>query len=300
MTGVGVDSARTAAAPESPEDAGPVGLAVLRGALRARLAPVGIVVLAAAVAAGALAPVIAPYDPLRPDVQQLLAPPGLAHPFGTDDLGRDVLSRVVYGARVSMAVGLVAVALAFALGVTIGVAAGYAGGWLEGVAVRLVDALLSFPALILALAIATVLGAGLTAVMVAIAVVYVPTFARLSRGQVLVVREHEFVVAARALGVGDIRIVVRHILPAIAAPLVVQTSLSIAFAILAEASLSFLGLGMKPPQPSWGSMVSEGRQYLRSAPWTVFAPGAAIFLVVMSLNFVGDALRDALDPRSRP
>jgi len=266
-------------------------------ALRARLAPLWLAVCLLMLLAAVGAPILAPYDPTKVDSEALLDGPSRPHLLGTDQLGRDVLSRIVYGARASLAAGLSSVAAALLVGTTIGVVAGYLGGWVDNVAMRLMDTLLSFPALLLALAITVVLGAGLVAVIVAISIVYVPTFARLARGQVLAAREQEFVLAARAVGVADVRIMARHILPNIAAPLIVQASLSIAFAILTEASLSFLGLGVKPPDPSWGSMVSDGRQYLREAPWVVFGPGAAILLTVTALNVLGDALRDALDVR---
>lgn len=272
---------------------------LLRRLLKARLAPLGGLICLLALIAAIFAPLFAPDDPNRTDIMNSLQPPGLHHWLGTDDLGRDILSRVIFGARVSLLVGLISVGAALLLGSTIGVLAGYFGGWLDNAAMRVMDAILSFPALVLALAIAAVLGPGLAAPMIAIAVVYVPNFARLTRGQVLSVREMEFVLAARTMGGGHGRLMARHVLPNITAPLIVQTSLSVAFAILAEASLSFLGLGISPPAPSWGRMVSEGRQYLQDAPWLVFGPGAAIFILVMGLNFLGDALRDALDPRLR-
>ena len=263
------------------------------------LALLGFTICLAAILAALFAPLITPFDPNKPDIMISLEGPSATHWLGTDDLGRDVLSRIIFGARVSLLVGLVSVGAALVVGATIGMLSGYLGGWLDTVLMRAMDSILSFPALVLALAIAAALGTGLKAPMIAIAVVYVPTFARVTRGQVLTVRELEFVVAARTVGVGKSRIMRRHILPNILAPLIIQTSLSVAFAILAEASLSFLGLGVKPPTPSWGRMVSEGRQYLQDAPWIVFGPGFAIFIMVMGLNFFGDALRDALDPRLR-
>ncbi|MBV9132359.1 MAG: ABC transporter permease [Chloroflexi bacterium] len=244
------------------------------------------------------APVISPYDPLHQDVNNLLGPPSVLHPFGTDNTGRDVLARVVWGSRVSLAAGLVSVAIALLVGCAIGLAAGYWGGRLDSVLMRLIDAVLSFPALVLALALGAVLGAGLGGVLIALGVVYTPTFARLMRGQVFSVRTREFVQAARVLGGADTWILSRHILPNAATPIVVQASLSIGFAILAEASLSFLGLGIQPPEPSWGSMINAGRGYLQQAPWLVFGPGAALFVTVLALNFLGDGIRDALDPRA--
>lgn len=273
--------------------------AFIRRLRRRPLALLGFTICIAVILAALFAPLITPFDPNKPDIMVSLEGPSAAHWLGTDDLGRDVLSRIIFGARVSLLVGLVSVGAALVVGATIGMLSGYLGGWLDTVLMRAMDSILSFPALVLALAIAAALGTGLKAPMIAIAVVYVPTFARVTRGQVLTVRELEFVVAARTVGVGNSRIMRRHILPNILAPLIIQTSLSVAFAILAEASLSFLGLGVKPPAPSWGRMVSEGRQYLQDAPWIVFGPGFAIFITVMGLNFFGDALRDALDPRLR-
>ena len=270
---------------------------VLRRMRRVRFASLGVGVVAGAVFLALFAGFLAPLDPIRPDLNRSLEPPGSTHPLGTDDLGRDILSRVIYGARVSVLAGVVSIAMALLGGVSLGVTSGYWGGWVDHVIMRLMDSLLSFPAIVLALAIAAVIGAGLTNVMIAIGIVSTPTFARLARGQTLSVRELEYVGAARALGARDLRIMRVHLLPNIAAPLIVQTSLSIAFAILAEASLSFLGFGVKPPEPSWGAMVSMGRGYLQQAPWIVFGPGAAIFITVMGFNFVGDALRQALDPR---
>jgi peptide/nickel transport system permease protein len=270
---------------------------MLRAALTARGAAFGLAVIALVVLMAVLAPVLSPYDPLHQDVNNLLGPPTPFHPFGTDNTGRDVLSRVIWGARVSLIAGLVSVAIALVVGCAIGLAAGYWGGRLDSVLMRLIDAVLSFPALVLALALGAVLGAGLGGVLIALGVVYTPTFARLMRGQVLSVRTREFVQAARVIGGADTWILWRHVLPNAATPIVVQASLSIGFAILAEASLSFLGLGVQPPEPSWGSMINAGRGYLQQAPWMVFGPGAALFVTVLGLNFLGDGIRDALDPR---
>ena len=230
---------------------------------RARFATLGIVVVACVVFLALFAGFLAPLDPIKLDLNISLEPPGPTHPLGTDDLGRDILSRVIYGARVSLLAGVVSVAIAFLGGVGLGVISGYWGGWVDNVIMRLMDSLLSFPAIVLALAIAAVIGAGLTNVMIAIGIVNTPIFARLARGQTLAVRELDYVGASRVLGACDLRIMRVHVLPNIAAPLIVQTSLSVAFAILAEASLSFLGFGVKPPEPSWGSMVSMGRGYLQ-------------------------------------
>jgi peptide/nickel transport system permease protein len=273
---------------------------VLRRAASARLAPLGAVVMLAALAAAALAPVLSPYPPLKQDLAQSLAAPGRAHLLGTDNVGRDVLSRTIWGTRISLVAGFVSVALATLMGSLIGLVAGYWGGGVDGLCMRLVDALLSVPPLVLALALGAVLGADLTGVVIALGVVYTPTFARLMRGQVLGIKASEYAEAARALGAPAWRIAWRHVLPNASTPIVVQASLSVAFAILAEASLSFLGLGVQPPDASWGSMINAGRGYLQQAPWIVFAPGAALLVTVLGLNFVGDAVRDALDPRLRP
>src|SRR5437660_87065 len=222
---------------------------------------------------------------------------GGAHLLGTDNVGRDVLSRVIWGTRISLVAGFVSVAMALLTGGVLGLVAGYSGGRVDGLVMRAMDAVLSFPPLVLALALGAMLGAGLTGVLIALGVVYTPTFARIMRGQVLGIKSREYVDAARALGAPAWRIAVRHVLPNAAAPMVVQASLSVAFAILAEASLSFLGLGIQPPAASWGSMINAGRGYLQQAPWIVFGPGAALFVTVVGLNFVGDAVRDALDPR---
>lgn len=270
---------------------------VLRRALGARWAFVGLLVVVAAVAAAIGAPLVSPYDPLKQDLGNLLAAPNGRHLLGTDNVGRDILARVIWGTRVSLLVGCASVAMAVVAGSLLGLAAGYWSGRLDGVVMRLMDAVLSFPALVLALALGAVLGAGLLGVLLALGVVYTPTFARLMRAQVLSIRSREYVEAARVLGAPDWRILRRHVLPNAATPIVVQASLSVAFAILAEASLSFLGLGVQPPEPSWGSMINAGRGYLQQAPWIVFGPGAALFVTVLGLNFVGDAIRDALDPR---
>lgn len=272
---------------------------VLRQAARTRLGPLGVVVMLVAIVVALFASVISPYDPLKQDLGNTLARPDRAHLMGTDNVGRDVLSRMVWGTRVSLMAGFGSVALAVATGGLLGLLAGYAGGRTDGLVMRVMDAVLSFPPLVLALALGAVLGAGLTGVVIALAVVYTPTFARLMRGQVLTITARDYVEAARALGAPGWRVAWHHVLPNAAAPIVIQASLSVAFAILAEASLSFLGLGIQPPGASWGSMINAGRGYLQQAPWIVFWPGAALFVTVVGLNFVGDAVREALDPRLR-
>ncbi len=269
-----------------------------RRALSARGAIVGGAVLLVALGLAVLAPVVSPYDPLKQDLNSLLAAPSAEHLLGTDNVGRDILARVIWGTRVSLIAGAGSVAIAVLAGCLLGLLAGYWRGPVDDLVMRVMDAVLSFPALVLALALGAVLGAGLGSVLIALSVVYLPTFARLMRGQVLTIRAREYVQAARLLGAPDLRILLRHVLPNAITPIVVQASLTIAFAILAEASLSFLGLGVRPPEPSWGGMINAGRGYLQQAPWFVFGPGAALFVTVLGLNFVGDAVRDALDPRT--
>jgi peptide/nickel transport system permease protein len=267
--------------------------------LRQRLAvPAGLVLLVVLLAA-LLANVLAPYDPERQDYAHVLEPPSLAHVMGTDDIGRDVLSRVIYGARTSMSVGLVAVGLSVLIGVPLGLIAAYHHGWLDDTLMRAMDAVSAFPELVLALGITAALHPGLLNVMVAIGVVSVPQFARLARGQALSVREQDFVSAARLMGAGPARVIARHLWPNVTAPIIVQASLRVAGAIVAEASLSFLGAGVPPPTASWGSMLQASYQYTETAPWLALFPGGAIFLSVLAINVVGDALRSALDPRLR-
>ncbi len=267
--------------------------------LRGHLAKVGLAVIAALVVAAALAPWLAPYDPTEQALDRMLQSPGRPYLLGTDDLGRDILSRLLYGARVSLLVGVLSVGISLVVGVSLGLVAGYRGGWVDEVTMRVMDGLLAFPALVLALAITAALGPSLRNAMIAIGVVGIPGFARLVRGQVLSLRAQEYVEAARAAGLGDGRIILRHILPGTLAPIIVHASLRVAFAVLAEAGLSFLGLGTQPPTPSWGAMLNVGREYLEMAPWLSVAPGAAIFVTTLSFNFLGDGLRDALDPRLR-
>ena len=258
---------------------------------------VGAVLVCAFVLVAALAPLLSPYDPVSADFANVLSPPTRAHPFGTDDIGRDILSRVVYGSRISLQAGLFTVAVALCIGLPLGLVAGYLGGRVDNVIMRGLEVILSFPGLVLALGITAVLGPKLIHALFAIGVVFVPNFARLIRAQVLSVKEHDFVAAARALGASDRRLVILHILPNCLAPLLVQCSFSVAFGILTEAALSFLGMGTQPPTPSWGIMLSAGRGYLEQAPWLGAFPGLAIFLAVLGFNLLGDGIRDALDPR---
>lgn len=272
---------------------------VFRHLLSHRLAVVGMGILLGMVLMALLAPLLSPYSPTQTDFAALQKPPSPQHPFGTDELGRDILSRVLYGARVSLSAGIFSVALALGIGGLVGLVAGYYGGRVDNLLMRLVDAMLAFPFLVLAIALAAVLGPSLQNTMLAIAVVTLPVFARLMRGQVLAERPKEYVQAALALGAGDLRVLLGHLLPNILGPLIVQVSLSTANAILAEATLSFLGLGVQPPMPSWGSMLNAARGYLAYAPWMAVFPGVAIFLSVLAFNLIGDGLRDALDPRLR-
>jgi len=242
---------------------------------------------------------ITPYNPLAQSIPDRLQAPSAEHWFGTDELGRDVLSRVLDGASVSLQVGFVAVGISLVAGSLIGLMAGYYGRWLDDGLMRFMDVLFAFPAILLAIVVVAVLGPGITNAMIAIGIVYTPIFARIARASSLSVREEVYVRAARSSGGGDLRIMARHVLPNIAAPLIVQTSLSLAFAILSEAALSFLGLGVQPPDPSWGRMLSEGRSFIEQAWWMALFPGLAIFVVVLAFNVLGDALRDVLDPKQR-
>jgi peptide/nickel transport system permease protein len=265
----------------------------------ARLVIGGVIVLLLAFVSIS-APWTAPYDPTAVDAGSSLLPPGPRHWLGTDDLGRDVLSRVIWGSRVSLFVSLVSVSIGLTIGVGLGLAAGYLGGLVDLLAMRVIDALLAFPALILAISITAALGPQVQNAMIAIGIVAIPAYTRLTRGQVLSVREREYVTAARLVGVSPLRIAVRHILPNVSNSLIVQATLSIAFAILAEATLSFLGLGVQPPAPSWGQDISYSQRYLTNMIWWMsVGPGVAIFLAVFAFNFLGDALRDALDPQLR-
>ena len=244
-----------------------------------------------------LAPRIAPEGIDQENLVGRLKPPSAAHLLGTDELGRDVFSRVIYGARISMTVGFVAVAGALATGALLGITAGYAGGWLEGLIMRLMDVMLAFPSIILAIGIVAMRGPGLNNTILAVSVVNIPIYARVARASTLSIKEHEYVTAARALGARSWRILLRAVLPNGASPLVVQATLGVAGAILDAAALGFLGLGAQPPTPEWGAMLSDAYKYLLTAFWAALAPGAAIALVVLSFNLAGDGLHDALDPR---
>jgi peptide/nickel transport system permease protein len=284
--------------PAPPTGAGPWRRA-LRRLVRRRTAMVGLAVVLAFIVLAVFAPWVSPQDPLATSWSAIRQAPSAGHWFGTDDIGRDVLSRVIWGTRASLLAGVVAVSISVALGVPIGLAAGFAGGVVDALISRLTDAFLACPFLILAIALAAFLGPNLTNAMIAIGVSATPIFVRLTRAQVINVKVEDYIEAARALGNSPLRIAWRHVLPNIVAPVIVQSTLAIAAAIIAEASLSFLGLGQQPPAPSWGSMLNTAKNYVDNAPWMAIWPGLAIFFLVLSFNLLGDGLRDALDPRQR-
>jgi peptide/nickel transport system permease protein len=266
---------------------------------RRRGAIIALAVVVAFVLIAISAPWLAPFDPVETSWSAIRQAPSATHWFGTDDIGRDVLSRVIWGARASLLAGVVSVSISLALGVPIGLAAGFAGGFVDALISRITDAFLACPFLILAIALAAFLGPNLTNAMIAIGVSATPIFVRLTRGQVINVKVEDYIEAARALGNPPFRIAWRHVLPNILAPVLVQATLAIAAAIIAEASLSFLGLGQQPPAPSWGSMLNVAKNYVDNAPWMAVWPGLAIFVLVLAFNVFGDGLRDALDPRQR-
>jgi peptide/nickel transport system permease protein len=268
-----------------------------RRLLRRRGAAVGVVVIVFVVTVAVFAPIVAPYDPLATSWSAIRKAPSAAHWFGTDEIGRDVLSRVIFGARASLLAGVVAALISLSIGVPIGLLAGYAGGRTDMLISRLTDAVLACPFLILAIALAAFLGPSLTNAMIAIGVSATPVFIRLTRGQTLAIKSEDFVLAARAIGNRPWRIALVHVLPNVVPALIVQATLAIAAAVIAEASLSFLGLGQQPPAPSWGSMLNTAKNYMDNAPWMAVWPGLSIFVLVLSFNLVGDGLRDALDPR---
>ncbi|MBI4829670.1 MAG: ABC transporter permease [Nitrospinae bacterium] len=264
---------------------------------RDTLALAGALIVAALAVTAALAPLIAPYDPAAIDTGNLLSPPTAAHPFGTDDLGRDVFSRMVYGARISLTVGFVAVSIAIVTGAVVGAAAGYAGGWVDGLLMRFVDLMLTIPSFFLILAVIAFLEPSIYNIMIVIGATGWMGVARLVRAEFLALREREFVLAARALGVGSASIVFRHILPNAMAPILVSATLGVGSAILTESSLSFLGIGVRPPTPSWGNILTLGKDYIEFAWWLSVFPGLAILITVMGYNLLGEGIRDALDPR---
>lgn len=264
---------------------------------RNRKAVVGLIILIIITLSAIFAPWVATHDPAQQDLRARLQPPSAEHWLGTDNFGRDIYSRIIYGARISLRVGLISVSIALALGGTMGLVAGFFGGRIDSVLMRIVDVLLALPAILLALAVVATIGPGLNNVMVAVGIAYSPNFARVTRAAVLQVRELDYVAAAQALGASNLRMMFRHILPNALNPVIVQVTLATAGSILSAAGLSFLGLGAQPPTPEWGSMLSSARSYIRVAHHTVTFPGLAIMLTVLALNMVGDGLRDALDPR---
>jgi peptide/nickel transport system permease protein len=282
---------------EPPEEGQRFALLAALFDSRVTIAAAGFVVVILVLAV--IGEAIAPYGANEINVVNQLQPPNLTHFFGTDELGRDVFSRVIIAARPSVMVSILSVTLALIMGVTIGLLSGFFGGWTDVLGMRSMDVIFSFPVMLLALAIVAMLGPGIWPAILAIAVVYTPFFARITRASVLTVREETYIKAARSIGASNTRILRLHVLPNIMAAIIVQTSLSLAFAILTEAALSFLGLGVQPPTPSWGRMLFDGRGFVTQAWWMAVFPGAAIFLTVLALNLVGDAMRDALDPRQR-
>lgn len=273
--------------------------ALMRRLFRRPAAMVGLTFILVMVLAAVFAPFVTAHDPLAQDYTAIRQPPGAGHLFGTDELGRDIFARVIFGARASLLAGTLSVGIAMAIGVPFGLAAGYLGGWTDLVISRVVDALLAIPFLVLAIALAAYLGPSLSNAMIAIGVSAAPLFVRLTRGQVLSVKSEDYVEGARAVGNSHFRVAFRHILPNILPALIVQATLTLAAAIVFEASLSFLGLGQTPPSPSWGSMLNTAQRSLTTAPWIAVWPGMAIFFTVLSFNLLGDGLRDALNPRSR-
>jgi peptide/nickel transport system permease protein len=260
-------------------------------------ARIGLAIVAICLLVAIFAPLLAPHDPTEIFPGQLRKPPSLRFVMGTDEIGRDILSRVIFGSRVSMRVGLISVGIAMVWGTLLGLLAGYAGGWVDALIMRVVDVLLAFPGILLAIAIVAVLGPGIDNVMIAVGIEAVPAYVRTVRASTLSVREHDFVLAARASGASGARIIGRHILPNVLAPIVVLATLGVGLAILTAAGLSFIGIGAQPPTPEWGSMLATARTYVRDAPWIAAFPGLAIVVLVLGLNLLGDGLREGLDPR---
>ncbi|MFN8591981.1 MAG: ABC transporter permease [Thermomicrobiales bacterium] len=293
-----VDTAGRLAAPTSRDRPGATR-AFFQQLTANRLALAGLLIIIVLTLVAICAPWIAPHDPYLQVAADALQPPSWQHPFGTDNVGRDTLSRLIYGTRISLFVGVTAMILAAVIGIPLGLLAGYFGGWFDTLTMRALDALLAFPALLLAIFIVAVLGPSLSNAILAIGIIYIPAFARLTRASVLSLREKEFVEAARCLGASNGRIMWRSILPNCASSLIVQFTLGIGYAMLIEAGLSFLGLGVQPPTPAWGQMVGLARNFITIAPWLITYPGLAIFIAVLAFNFLGDGLREATDPRLR-
>jgi peptide/nickel transport system permease protein len=291
---VELNNSITAAPPKINE-----GWRIIKVMVGRKVVVAGIIVIFLSIIAAIFSPQLSPYDPNEPDLVNSLLKPSWQHLLGTDSLGRDTLSRIIYGARTSMIIGLSAVAIAAALGITLGLIAGYSGGILYTVIMRFIDAFMAFPMIMLILVIAAMLGQGMVNIIVALGIGMMAGYARLLCGQVLSVKENDYIIAEKSLGANNLRIMFRHILPNCLAPLIVMMTMMLGGAILAEAGLSFLGIGINPPTPAWGAMVNNGYRYLLSDPVLSFAPGVAIMLVVFAFNMVGDGLRDALDPKLR-
>ena len=285
--------------PQSPAHRRSARHAVLKVFLRNRLILSGLIIFLIMVVQALGAGWIAPYNPLKQNYRETLQSPNWKHPFGTDRFGRDILSRQIYGARISLRVAVVSISMAMVVGGVFGLFAGFFGGWIDLLISRIMDVFFSFPAMFLAIALAALLGNGEANAVIAIAVVYMPLFSRILRGSVLAEREQEYVTASMALGAKNLKIIFSHILPNVISPTVVQAAICTSYAIIIEAALSYLGLGIQPPIPSWGTMLNEGRTYLEIAPWMSIFPGLAIMLSVLALNLMSDGLRDVLDPRSR-
>lgn len=264
---------------------------------KSRTAVFGIIIIILFALIALLAPYVAPYDPLEQNFIKSFRPPSREHLLGTDEFGRDIFSRIIYGARISLQIGFIAVFISLVVGVSLGLTAGYYGGWIDMLIMRVMDLMLSFPYILLALVIMSILGPGIYNAMIAIGIVYVPQYARVVRSSVLSVKKKEYVLAAQALGANDFRIILKHVFLNSMAPIIIQTTLSIGRAIINAAGLSFLGLGAQPPTPEWGAMLSNGQDFLRNAPWIATFPGIAIALLVLGFNLVGDGFRDAFDPR---
>jgi peptide/nickel transport system permease protein len=296
MRSVNVSAPLQGAAPAVLPRSNGLLIVTLRHLARNPAGALGLAIVVGLVLVALAAPLIAPYDPLEQGAAEL-APPSPAHLFGTDDLGRDLLSRIIYGSRISLLVGVVAVAVGSIVGVISGLAAGYLGGWLDAVIMRLWDVLLAFPAILIGIAVAAMLGPGVTNAAIALAVVSIPQFSRITRASVLAEKQRDYVQAAHAAGARGVSIAWRHILPNTVSPLLVQLSLAMGHAVLLEAGLSFIGLGAQPPEPSWGGMLNASRTYLRDAPYYAIFPGLALSLLLLGLTFLSDALRDALDPK---
>jgi peptide/nickel transport system permease protein len=262
-------------------------------------AMVGLWMVSLFIVVAIFAPLIAPYDPIEQNMQIMLEKPSIKHPFGTDEFGRDLLSRIIYGAQISLAIGTIGVLIAVVFGVALGTIAGYFGGWIDHVIMRIMDIFMAFPSFLLALAIVSVLGPGMVNVMIAIGIFSIPNFSRIARSSVISIKNKEFIEATRAMGGTDTRIIIKHLIPNSISPIIVLSTMRIATAIITAAGLSFLGMGAQPPTPEWGAMLSTGREYLRVAPHVSTIPGLAIMFLVLGFNMLGDGLRDALDPKMK-